>query len=83
MRTRTFREEVGIPVNQLAAHGGSSKFPQRLSLVVLACVDSNLLDLVYCHDARPPQTFDDDLAADSGLDVFLDLLQDLASEHHY
>ena len=81
-RGRTLCEEVGIAVDQLAAHRGCGEFAQSLALVVLLGVDGNLLDLVDGHGARPPQALDDGLAADSLLDVLLDLLQNLSGQHN-
>lgn len=77
----TLCEEVGVSVNELAAHRGGREFPQSLSLVVLLCVDGNLLDLVDSHGARPPQSLDDGLTADSLLDMVLDLLENLSGEN--
>lgn len=67
-------------MDQLAAHRGCGEFPQGLSLVVLLCVDSNLLDLVDSHGAGSSQTLDDGLTADTVLNVLLDLLEDLSSQ---
>lgn len=51
-------------------------------MVALVGADRNLLDLVDGHLRRPPQAFDDDLRADAILDVLLDLLQNLSSQHN-
>lgn len=68
---------------QLAAHGRRGQLLQRLPLVALSNVDRNLLDLVDGHAACPSQALDDGLAADALLDVFLDLLEHLAGQHHH
>ena len=77
----TLCEEVGVAVNQLAAHRSCGEFPQSLSLVVLLCVDGNLLDLVDGHGAGSSQTLDDGLTADTMLDVLLDFLENLSSQN--
>ena len=79
----TLCEEIRIPVNQLAAHCRRCQLEQSISLVALACVDRNLLDLVDRHRARSPQTLDDGLTAHTLLHVLLDLLQNLACQHHH
>lgn len=68
-------------MDQLAAHRSCGEFPQNLSLVVLLCVDGNLLDLVDSHSAGSSQTLDDGLTADTVLDVLLDLLENLSSQN--
>ena len=58
---RTLGEEGSILLDQLAGHGGRSQLAERFPFVCLACVDSDLLDLVDRHGGRSPQTLDDDL----------------------
>lgn len=83
MTALTLREEIRIPMDQLAAHRRPRQLPQRIPLVALTRVDRNLADLIHRHHTRPSQALDDDLTADALLDLLLDLLQNLARQHHH
>ena len=70
-------------MDKLAAHRSRSQLPQRLPLIALRSVLRNLLDLIHSHHARSPQALNDDLTAHALLDLLLDLLQNLARQHHH
>ena len=80
---RTLGEELGIPLDQLASHGGAGELSQSLAEIGLVGPDGDLLDLVDGHLGGPPQTLDDDLGADALLDVFSYLLENLPGQHHH
>jgi hypothetical protein len=77
---RTLGEECSISLDQLACHGSRSQLDKSITAVALVGANSNLLDLVDSHLRCPPQTLDDNLRADTLLNVLLNLFQDLAGE---
>lgn len=80
---RTLCEEVGVSVDQFAAHRGCSKLSESFALVSLLSADLNLLDLVDGHRAGSPQPLHDGLTADSLFDKLFDLLKNLPSEYYH
>lgn len=77
---RTLSEECSISLDQLACHGSRSQLDKSITAVALVCANGNLLDLVDSNLRCPPQTLNDNLRADTLLNMLLDLLQDLAGE---
>ena len=59
---------------QLAAHSRSRQPPQSFPLVSFLRGHSNFFDLVDCHGGSSPQPFDDDLRADTLLDMLFHFL---------
>jgi hypothetical protein len=80
---RTLCEEIGIPLDELAGHGGGGQLCQSLSAVALVGADSHLLDLGDSDLRRSPQALDDDLRADPLFHVLLDLLENLAGQDNH
>lgn len=78
----TLGEESSIALNQLAGHGGRSQLDESIAAVALISANGDLLNLVDSHLGCPPQTLDDDLRANTLLDVLLNLLQDLTGENN-
>jgi hypothetical protein len=76
----TLCEELGVALDELARHGGAGQLVERVPPVGLIRADLDLLDLVDRHRRRSPQALNDDLRADTALDVLLDLLQNLAGQ---
>lgn len=83
MTRPTLSEEVGVPLNELACHGGGGKLVERIPPVRLVCADLDLLDFVDGHRRRPPQALDDDLRAHTCLNMLLDLFQDLTRQDNH
>ena len=79
---RTLGEKFGVALDQLAGHGCGSELGEGIPLVALVSVDRDLLDLVDGHLRSFSQALDDDLCADTLLDVLLDLLEDFSSQNH-
>jgi hypothetical protein len=78
----TLGEESSIALNQLASHGGGSQLDESIAAVALIGANGDLLNLIDSHLGCPPQTLDDDLRANTLLDVLLNLLQELTGENN-
>jgi hypothetical protein len=70
----TLCKEIGIPVDEFAAHCSCSELAQRVTLVTLTCVDCDFLDLVDGHGRSSPKALHDGLAADTLIDKIFDFL---------
>jgi hypothetical protein len=75
---RTLCEKLCVSLDKLARHGSCGELGQGIALIAILGADGNLLDLVDGHLHCSPQTLDDDLGADTLLDMLLDLFENLS-----